>query len=140
MWASSYVIAKQIGYAQVLQALSQLAPQLGLPEGLAGWENLAQRVQNGEKIEFGQEESEVEQIRGFVRGLVHAMREKSPDAEKYFQSVSKMAIDPQAPSHVQELGKVLQRLMSGIKNPDLSALTEEIRKIVEEEIGGKDEG
>jgi tetratricopeptide (TPR) repeat protein len=51
-WVDAYLIAKQIGLAQVLQALSKLAPQLGLPEGLEGWERLAHRIQNGEKIEF----------------------------------------------------------------------------------------
>ncbi len=43
-WVTVYLIAKQIGYAQVLQALANLAPQLGLPEGLEGWEMLAQRI------------------------------------------------------------------------------------------------
>lgn len=51
-WVSSYVNAKQINEYRVLRALSKLAPQLGLPEGLEGWERLAQRIQNGEKIEF----------------------------------------------------------------------------------------
>ena len=44
-WVNAYIIAKQINGAQVLQALSQLAPQLGLPEGLEGWAQLAQRLQ-----------------------------------------------------------------------------------------------
>jgi len=43
-WVNVYIIAKPMGLANVLQALSQLAPQLGLPEGLAGWEQLAQRM------------------------------------------------------------------------------------------------
>ena len=43
-WVNVYIIAKPMGLANVLQALSQLAPQLGLPEGLAGWEQLAQRI------------------------------------------------------------------------------------------------
>jgi len=46
-WVTAYVIAKQIGYAQVLQALANLAPQLGLPEGLEGWEELAKRTVDG---------------------------------------------------------------------------------------------
>lgn len=36
-----YIIAKQINKYQTLQALTNLAPQLGLPEGLEGWEALA---------------------------------------------------------------------------------------------------
>ena len=43
-WVASYQIAKAINYAQVLQALGNLAPQLGLPEGLEGWDELVQKV------------------------------------------------------------------------------------------------
>ncbi len=39
-WLTSYKIAKAINYAQVLQALVNLAPQLGMAEGLEGWEGL----------------------------------------------------------------------------------------------------
>ena len=134
-WVTVYVIAKQINEYQALQALSQLAPSLGLPEGLDGWEDLARRVQNGEKIEFEEEEEEggeLEQIRSFVRGLAAAVREKSPDAQKYFESVSKMAVDPKAPPHYQELGKVLQKWMSGVSDPDLSSLPEEWAQVVRE--------
>jgi hypothetical protein len=42
-WLSAYQIAKAINYAQVLQALANLAPQLGLEEGLAGWERLSKQ-------------------------------------------------------------------------------------------------
>ena len=42
-WLSSYKIANAINYAQALEALANLAPQLGMPEGLAGWEELAQK-------------------------------------------------------------------------------------------------
>jgi hypothetical protein len=44
-WLSAYGIAKQIGNAQVLEAFSNLAPQLGLPPGLDGWETLWQKTQ-----------------------------------------------------------------------------------------------
>lgn len=43
-WIESYQIAKQIGYAQVLAALEELAEQLGLPNGLEGWEALAEKL------------------------------------------------------------------------------------------------
>ena len=52
MWVNSYTIARQIGYARILQELEELLPQLDMPEGVDGWEQLAQRLQNGEKIEF----------------------------------------------------------------------------------------
>lgn len=59
------------------------------------------------------------------------VREKSPEASKLFESVSKMAVDPKAPSHYQELGRVLQKFMSGVKNPDLSSLPKEFAEIVQ---------
>lgn len=40
-WVTVYVIAKEINEHQALEALANLAPQLGLPEGLEGWEGLA---------------------------------------------------------------------------------------------------
>lgn len=43
-WVTAYIIAKPMNLAQALQALSQLAPQLGLPPGLAGWEALARQM------------------------------------------------------------------------------------------------
>jgi hypothetical protein len=46
-WVTVYGIAKQINEYQALQALAKLAPQLGMPEGLQGWEMLAQRMKDG---------------------------------------------------------------------------------------------
>ena len=45
-WLEVYKIAKPMNLAQALQKLADLAPRLGMPEGLAGWEGLAQE---GEK-------------------------------------------------------------------------------------------
>ena len=42
-WVTVYQLAKPRQLAQALQALSNLAPQLGLPPGLDGWEMLSQR-------------------------------------------------------------------------------------------------
>jgi tetratricopeptide (TPR) repeat protein len=132
-WVAVYAIAKQINEFQALQALSKLAPQLGLPEGLEGWEMLAQRTADDGPQTV--EKDPLEQVREFMRGLVKAAREKLPEAQKYFESVSKMAADPQAPPELQELGRVLQKYMSGVKNPNLSNLPEELAKLVEEELG-----
>ena len=41
-WIRVYTIAKEIGYAQALDALKSLAEQLGLENGLESWEKLAQ--------------------------------------------------------------------------------------------------
>uniref|UniRef100_Q3AQG1 Uncharacterized protein n=1 Tax=Chlorobium chlorochromatii (strain CaD3) TaxID=340177 RepID=Q3AQG1_CHLCH len=43
-WVTAYTLARKIGYAQVLDALENLAPQLGLPGGLEGWEMLARQM------------------------------------------------------------------------------------------------
>ena len=43
-WVNAYTIAKKINLDQALQELSKIAPQLGLPEGLEGWEQLAQQM------------------------------------------------------------------------------------------------
>ena len=47
-WVTVYVLAKQMNLAQALKALADLAPQLGLPEGLEGWETLSKRMNVGE--------------------------------------------------------------------------------------------
>jgi tetratricopeptide (TPR) repeat protein len=133
-WVTVYLIAKQINSYQALQALSKLAPSLGLPEGLDGWEMLAQKMQNAEGEMQNEGESELEQIRRFVRGLAAAVREKSDDAGKYFESVSKMAVDPEAPPELQALGKVLREYMAGVKNPDLSGLSAEVGEILKDEL------
>ena len=103
--------------------------------GLDDWEQLAQCIQNGEKIEFGEKEevSQLEKVRRFVSGLVKAVCEKSEDAKKYFEPVSKTAVDPQAPPEIQELGKVLRKYMAGVKNPDLSRLPQEWGEVVKDE-------
>jgi tetratricopeptide (TPR) repeat protein len=46
-WVTVYMIAKPMNLAEVLQALANLAPQLGLPAGLEGWERLAEQFQIG---------------------------------------------------------------------------------------------
>ena len=43
-WVTVYTIAKSMNLAQALQALASLAPQLGIPEGLAGWEELSKKM------------------------------------------------------------------------------------------------
>ena len=43
-WVTVYRIASQINFAQALEALADLAPRLGLPEGLEGWEKLATQM------------------------------------------------------------------------------------------------
>jgi hypothetical protein len=42
-----------------------------------------------------------------------------------FKSAQKIAADSSAPKELQELGRVLQRIMAGVKDVDLSGLPEE---------------
>ncbi len=48
-WVTAYALAKQMNLAQALDALANLAPRLGLPNGLEGWEMLSRRFQGGEE-------------------------------------------------------------------------------------------
>lgn len=45
LWVAAYRIAKQIGAAQALEALENLAGGIGLSGGLSGWDALAQRME-----------------------------------------------------------------------------------------------
>jgi len=62
--------------------------------------------------------------------------EKKDAKQEYFEAVSKMAANPGAPPHYRELGRVLQKYMSGVKNPDLSGLPDEIADIVKKALAG----
>lgn len=66
---NAYVIAKQIGHAQILQALFQFAPQLGLPVGLDGWEQLVQGKIKVEDIaqQTKKKEGLLEKVGGFFK-------------------------------------------------------------------------
>ena len=39
-WLNVYQLAKSIQLVEILEALSNLAPDLGMPKGLEGWEDL----------------------------------------------------------------------------------------------------
>ena len=47
-WLTAYQLAKKMNLAQALDALANLAPRLGLPAGLEGWESLSQQMQEQE--------------------------------------------------------------------------------------------
>jgi tetratricopeptide (TPR) repeat protein len=48
-WIAGYQSAQKIGYAQALNALESMAEQLGLKDGLQGWERLAQQTREKSK-------------------------------------------------------------------------------------------
>jgi len=73
-------------------------------------------------------------VEQFIAGAIQSAREKRPEAEQYFKEAQRLAIDSNAPAELQSLCKVLQRIMVGEKNIDLSTLTEELREMVERTI------
>jgi tetratricopeptide (TPR) repeat protein len=83
-----------------------------------------------------QPEEEGVTVEQFIAGAIQSAREKRPEAEQYFKEAQKIAIDSNTPAELQVLGKVLQRIMIGEKNVDLSALTNELREIVEKALEG----
>jgi len=48
-WVTVYQLAKPMQLTQALNALEQLAGQLGLPDGLGSWEKLAQQMKKQKK-------------------------------------------------------------------------------------------
>lgn len=66
----------------------------------------------------------------FIAGAIQSAREKRPEAEQYFKEAQRLAGSADVPAELQELGKVLQKIMLGAP-ADLSTLTGELREIVE---------
>lgn len=64
-------------------------------------------------------------------GAIQSARKKRPEAEEYFMAAQKMASDPNAPKELQGLGGVIQRVMLGDGNVDLSSLPREWAEMVE---------
>jgi hypothetical protein len=73
----------------------------------------------------------------FIARAIQSAREKRPEAEGYFAAAQKMAADSSAPKELQELGRVLQRIMLGERNIDLSSLPREWAELIQRM---KDEG
>lgn len=67
----------------------------------------------------------------FIAGAIQSGREKRLEAEEYFKSAQKMAADSSVPAEMRELGRVLQRIMLGDKNVDLSSLPREWAEIMQ---------
>jgi hypothetical protein len=82
------------------------------------------------------EEEQGMTVEQFIAEAIQSAREKRPEAEEHFKSAQKMAADSSAPKELQELGRVLQRIMLGERNVDLSSLPREwaeaVRKAMEE--------
>ena len=50
IWVNLYVFAREMNLGQALHRLAKIAPKVGLPEGLDGWERLAQNMQQQENM------------------------------------------------------------------------------------------
>ncbi|MBI5823069.1 MAG: hypothetical protein HZB18_03510 [Chloroflexi bacterium] len=70
-------------------------------------------------------------IEQFIAGAIQSAREKRPEAEEYFKSAQKMAAEKSVPAEMRELGRVLQRIMIGDRNVDLSSLPREWAEIIQ---------
>jgi len=81
-----------------------------------------------------EDESKGMTVQDFVHGAISAAKNHAPEAAQYFDATTKMVRDPNAPLEFQELGKVLQRILTGIKNPDLSHLPEELANLIKAEL------
>jgi tetratricopeptide (TPR) repeat protein len=74
-------------------------------------------------------------IEELIHNVIQSVRSKQPKANEYYVIVSQMARDSSASQEIQELGQVLQKILVGVKNPDLSKLPEGIANLIREEFG-----
>ncbi|MEW6085481.1 MAG: tetratricopeptide repeat protein [Chloroflexota bacterium] len=76
------------------------------------------------------EQSQGMTVEQFIAGAIQSAREKRPEAEEYFKSAQEMAADASVPAEMRELGRVLQRIMLGDGNVDLSSLPREWEELI----------
>jgi len=71
----------------------------------------------------------------FLHSAIQAHQLKSPKADSFFMAVTRMAVDSNLPTEIQELAKALRSIFAGIQDPDLSNLPDEWAKLIREELG-----
>ena len=76
------------------------------------------------------EEQQSMTVEQFIAEAIQSAREKRPAAQQYFQAAQKMATDANAPAELQALGNVLQKIMIGDTNANLSSLPAALAEIV----------
>ncbi len=70
-----------------------------------------------------------------ISSAIHALRTGNTDEKEcFFNEAVKMALDTKSPIEMQETGKVLQRILIGVKNPDMSNLPKELAQYIKEEL------
>jgi len=72
-----------------------------------------------------------------IRSVFQVIRNRDPQGAQIFSQLSKMMIDSNLSSEIQVLAKVLRDVLSGIRNPNLSDLSEELASLVREELQNK---
>ncbi len=60
------------------------------------------------------------------------LKKQAPEdwGAQFFETTRKIAVDPNAPPEIRALGEALNRLLSGSREVDLSALPEELAALV----------
>jgi tetratricopeptide (TPR) repeat protein len=81
-----------------------------------------------------EEDEHSRNLHKFIRATISAARNKSADAEQYFEITSRMLSDSSLPIEIRDLAKVLRNVLVGINKPDLSQLQEDLARIVKEEL------
>ncbi len=70
-------------------------------------------------------------VEQFIAGAIQFAREKRPEAEEDFKSAQKMAAVSSVPAEMRELGRIIQRVMLGDRNVDVSSLPREWVEMIE---------
>jgi tetratricopeptide (TPR) repeat protein len=80
------------------------------------------------------QEIELLTMQNFVRGAIQSLRLNSPHAAQFFNVATKMAADIKLSPVLQELAKVMRKLLVGVQSLDLSKLPDELAILIEEEM------
>jgi tetratricopeptide (TPR) repeat protein len=99
-------------------------------ETVPGWLSQSESDRQGQGLSLEQ----------WVDRSVRAARKKLPEAEGLFNLAKQIAADPQAPAEVKALANVLRIILAGDFAPDLSALPEGLRELVQKALEESAEG
>jgi tetratricopeptide (TPR) repeat protein len=88
-----------------------------------------------DKLDTAQNEvTDFEFTNMIVHTVFESIRTNDLKVEKHFEMLSNMARDSSLLPEIQELAKVLRKIVAGVKNPDLSNLPEEFAKLIRDEL------
>jgi tetratricopeptide (TPR) repeat protein len=152
LWANGThdkaIVSSLSGLMLLAQLKIELQTQQAMASGLIDWRNelgagkfdILWQKEVGQPVpEWLSQSPQHEQsvtVEQFIARAIQSAREQRPEAEKYFKEAQRLAIDSNAPAELQSLGRVLQRIMVGEKNVDLSTLMGELKEMVEKALEG----